>query len=85
MAIVRKSLKDIKASPPSIDPAKIDATTEEDLKRMAVEDGDDEATSSGGPSSTLRLRHGMTQEAFAAALRIPGQYASQLGARAGCA
>jgi putative transcriptional regulator len=74
MAIIRKSLKDLKASPPVINWAKIDATTEQEIERMVPEDGDDQATSSGevAPSvKTLRLRQEMTQEQFAAALRIP--------------
>ncbi len=74
MAVVRKSLIEIKASPPRVDRAKIDASTEEDIRRMAIEDGDDPDAPVEGfaPSvKTLRLRHEMTQEQFASALRIP--------------
>ena len=74
MAIVRKSLKDIAASPPDVDRAKIGATTEDDIRRHAIEDGQDPDSSAEGfaPSlKTLRLQHGLTQEQFAEALRIP--------------
>ena len=75
MAIIRKSLKDIKASPPAIDRAKIDATTEEDIRRMAVEDGEDQAISSGqfAPSvKTLRLRQEMDPRAVRRRPSHPG-------------
>lgn len=74
MAIVRKSLKDIKASRPAFDEARLAATTEAEICRHAIEDGDDPDApiSDFAPSAKiLRLRHGMTQERFAAALHIP--------------
>ncbi len=74
MAIVRKSLKEISAHPPKIGRAKFDAATEEDIRRMAIEDGEDPDAPLGdyAPSvKTLRLQHDMTQEQFAAALHIP--------------
>ena len=75
MAMVRKSLEDIKAAKPDIDRAKIDATTEADIRHHMIEDGED-------PNRELRVedifspqmirkRLGMTLEQFAAALRIP--------------
>jgi putative transcriptional regulator len=77
MAIVRKSLKEILASPPGsddVDWAKLRATTDEDIARQIAEDADT------APEVTLemliapanlRRRLGMTQEEFAAALGIP--------------
>ena len=77
MAIVRKSLKEILASPPGsddVDWAKLRATTDEDIARQIAEDPDT------APEVTLemliapanlRRRLDMTQEAFAAALGIP--------------
>lgn len=75
MAMARKSLKEIKASKPKMDRAKFDATTEEDIRRQMIEDGED-------PNHTvsieeiftpqvIRKRLKMTQEEFARALRIP--------------
>ena len=76
MAIVRKSLADIRANPPTIDRAKIDATTQEDIRRQMIEDGEDPDVESTGYAPVLPPRHvrkklGMTQEQFAAALNIP--------------
>ncbi len=74
MAIIRKSLDEIVASKPAIDKEKIRSFSEEDIQRMAVEDGevpDDELAVHAPSPKTLRLRHGMTQEQFASALRIP--------------
>jgi len=73
MAIVRKSLVDIKASRPKPDSRRIAATTEEDIRRQRIEDAEDlDAPETFAPSAkTLRLQHGMTQEQFAAALHIP--------------
>jgi putative transcriptional regulator len=74
MAIVRKTLDDIKASRPKSDRRRIAATSEEEIRRQRIEDGEDpEAPVEGfAPSAkTLRLQHGMTQEQFAAALHIP--------------
>jgi putative transcriptional regulator len=75
MAIVRKSLKQIKAAKPKLNAAKIDATTENDIRRHMIEDGED---SNYEPSiadiytpQVIRKRLGMTQEQFAHALRIP--------------
>jgi putative transcriptional regulator len=58
-----------------IDRAKIDATTEADIRRHMIEDGQDETNLSGFapviPPRLLRKRLGMTQMEFARALRIP--------------
>jgi putative transcriptional regulator len=61
---------------PRIDRAKIDATTEADIRRHMIEDGHDPATKLAGfapviPPQVLRKRLGLTQAEFARALRIP--------------
>jgi putative transcriptional regulator len=76
MAIVRKSLVDLKATRPKIDRAKMAATTESDINRHIVEDGQalDAALTGYAPTlpvQTIRRQLGMTQEQFAFALHIP--------------
>ncbi len=75
MAIVRASLKDILARPPQADWAKVDATTEQDLRRHMVEDGEDPdadlPNEQASSPAVLRAHLGMTQVAFARLLRIP--------------
>lgn len=73
MAIVRKTLDDIKASRPKSDRRRIAATSDEEIERHRIEDGEDLAAPQDfAPSAkTLRLQHGMTQEQFAAAMHIP--------------
>jgi putative transcriptional regulator len=75
MALVRKSLEEIKATESNIDRAKFDATSEEDIRRHIIEDGEDpdheiEVDDVFSPQ-VIRKRLGLTQEQFAAALRIP--------------
>ena len=75
MAITRMTLDEIKARPSKRDRAKIKATTEEDIRRHMIEDGED-------PDAELRKedvispwyirkRLGMSQQQFAATLGIP--------------
>ncbi|MBX9908946.1 MAG: helix-turn-helix domain-containing protein [Beijerinckiaceae bacterium] len=76
MAIVRKSLDEIKASARQIDLARLHAATEGDIHRHAIEDGQNPDEEPGGytpvlPARMVRKQLGMTQEAFAAALNIP--------------
>lgn len=75
MAIVRRTLAHIRRVKARIDRAKIDATTEADIRRHMIEDGQDETNLSGFapviPPRLLRKRLGMTQMEFARALRIP--------------
>lgn len=75
MAMVRKSLKAIKASRPKLDRARFEATTEKDVRRHMIEDGEDPDQ---GPvlekiysPQVVRKRLKMTQAEFARALRIP--------------
>ena len=76
MAREPMTLEQIKASRPKVDRAKIAATTEEDIRRHQIEDGED-------PDAPLppfrpvpdvraiRTQLGMTQEAFATAIGVP--------------
>jgi putative transcriptional regulator len=74
MAIVRKSLSEIKAGKPDVDWDKVRATTDEDITRQIAEEADTapEVTLDNliAPKN-LRRRLGMTQEQFAEALGIP--------------
>ena len=74
--IMRMTLDEIKASRPKVDRAKLDATTEEDIRRYQIEDGYDPDWEPARvevvePPQAIRKRLGMTQEQFAEALRIP--------------
>ena len=75
MAIVRRSMDDIRRLKPRINRAKIDATTEADIRRHQREDGQEDSDLGGFapvvPPQLLRKRLGMTQDEFARALRIP--------------
>jgi putative transcriptional regulator len=76
MATVRRTLEDIRRMKPWISRVKIDATTEADIRRHMIEDGQDPDSSLAGfapvvPPQLLRKRLGMTQPEFAKALRIP--------------
>jgi putative transcriptional regulator len=75
MAMVHKSLKEIKASKPKADRARFEATTEKDIRRQMIEDGEDPnhvlAVEEIYTPQVIRKRLKMTQEEFAHALRIP--------------
>lgn len=76
MAIVRRTLEEILASEPQVDHAKLAATTEDDIRRYMIEDGQDPDAEIGDfqvvyPPQAVRRELGMTQEEFAKALHIP--------------
>jgi putative transcriptional regulator len=75
MAITRMTLEQIKKNPSKLDHAKIDATTEEDIRRHMIEDGEDPDEEVVYEEvilpSAVRKRLGMTQEQFARILRVP--------------
>lgn len=75
MAVVRKTLEEIRAAAPKIDRAKMGATTEADIARYAAADGSEsDDTANFEPTvlvQSVRRQLGMTQAAFAEALRIP--------------
>ena len=75
MAITRMTTDQLKAAPSKMDRAKVAATTEADIRRHMIEDGED-------PSAPLRVqeiispadirrRMGMSQPEFAGTLGIP--------------
>lgn len=74
--MARMTLEEIKASRPKIDRARIEATTEVELARQMIEDGEDPDGEIGSfaedlPPARIRSRLGMSQAAFANALSIP--------------
>ncbi|RVU17819.1 helix-turn-helix domain-containing protein [Methylobacterium oryzihabitans] len=74
--MARLSLERLKAAPPVVDRAKIAATTEEDIRRQMVEDGEDPDAEPSGyrPAvsvTALRERLSMTQAVFARAIGVP--------------
>jgi putative transcriptional regulator len=75
MARVRRTMADIRQLKPRINRAKIAVTSEADIRRHMKEDGEREADIAAlapvVPPQWLRERLGMTQAAFARALRIP--------------
>jgi len=76
MALVRRTLDHVRRVKPRIDRAKIDSTTEADIRRHMIEDGQNPAGELAGfapviPPQVLRKHLGMTQADFARALRIP--------------
>ena len=76
MAIVRKSLDQILKEKPRVDRRRLTATTEEDIRRHAIEDGENPDAALGQfalviPVHAVRRKLGMTQEAFADLLKIP--------------
>jgi putative transcriptional regulator len=75
MALVRRTMENIRRLKPRINRAKIDATTEADIRRHMREEDQDETVLAGFapviPPQLLRKQLGMTQDEFARALRIP--------------
>jgi len=75
MAIIRRTMENIRRMKPRINRAKIDATSEADIRRNMREDGQDERDIADYtpviPPQVLRKRLRMTQAEFARALRIP--------------
>ena len=75
MALVRRSLEKIRRLKPRINRAKIDATTEADIRRHMREDDQAESQLAGFmpviPPQLVRKQLGLTQAQFAKALRIP--------------
>jgi len=74
MAIVRKSLSEIRAAKPKADRAKIKATTEGGIRRHMIEDGENPDAEPKAEDiftpAVVRKRLGMTQEQFGAAIGI---------------
>lgn len=73
---MERTLASIRASRPRMDRVKVEATTEEDIRRYMIEDGEDPDAELGSlklviPPAVLRQRLAMDQDAFAAALSVP--------------
>lgn len=75
MAMTRMTLDEIMSRPADVDREKIDATTEADIRRQMIEDGQDPDAPLDGlrflNPRDIRRRLGMTQKQFAAVLHIP--------------
>ncbi|MGI4945265.1 MAG: helix-turn-helix domain-containing protein [Janthinobacterium lividum] len=76
MAREPMTLEEIRASRPEVDRAKILATTEEDIRRHQVEDGEDPDVPLPPlrpvpDVRAIRTQLGMTQETFAKAIGVP--------------
>ncbi len=76
MAIVRKSLDDVRSEKPVVDRTKIAAATEHDIRRHGIEDGEDPDAPLAPfdlviPVHAVRRKLGMSQADFARALHIP--------------
>ena len=74
--MAKMSLNDLRTRPSTVDRAKLDATTDEDIRRHKDEDGyGDHAPSDAVrdvvPPKALRIRLALTQQEMADALRIP--------------
>ena len=74
--MARMTLEQVRDATPRVDRAKLDATTEEDIRRHMIEDRYDPDAEPGPAEMTVlpqaaRRKLNMTQEQFAAALRIP--------------
>lgn len=75
--MARMTLDEAMARPSTVDRAKLDATTDADIERYQREDGfepdaePDPAAFDVYPPQEVRRRLGLSQDAFAAALRIP--------------
>ena len=76
MAIVHRTLEQIRRMKPKTDRTKINKTTDADIRRHMVEDGQDHIGDLSNfapviPPQILRKHLGMTQSEFSKALRIP--------------
>ena len=76
MAREPMTLEEIRASRPKVDRSKIAATTEEDIRRHQVEDGEDSEAPlpplrPAPDVRAIRTQLGMTQDTFAKAIGVP--------------
>lgn len=75
--MARYTLEEILASPPDFDRAKFEATTEEDIRRHMIEDGQDpdeelpDTWELVVPPQRVREKLGMSQAEFAKAIKVP--------------
>jgi putative transcriptional regulator len=77
MAKSKLTLAEIMIRPPGADLAKVDATTEEDIRRHMTEDGYDPDETIRYEDiispSVIRKRLGMSQRQFAEAIHVPSR------------
>jgi putative transcriptional regulator len=76
MAIVHRALEQVRRMKPKADRTKINKTTDADIRRHMIEDGQGHAGDLSSfapvvPPQILRKHLGMTQSEFSKALRIP--------------
>ena len=75
MALVHRTMESVRRVKPRVNRAKIEATSEADIRRHMRADDQEETNLAGFtpviPPQLLRKRLGMTQGQFAKALRIP--------------
>ncbi|HEX8417805.1 MAG TPA: helix-turn-helix domain-containing protein [Methylobacterium sp.] len=74
--MARVSLDGLRANRPQADQAKLDATTEEDIRRHTIEDGGDPDEEPAGyrvmpAPAAIRRKLGVTQQDFADVLGVP--------------
>ena len=74
--MARVSLEQLRASRPQVERDKLDATTEADIRRHAIEDDQDPDAELSGYTlvpapAEIRKKLGATQQVFAEALRVP--------------
>jgi putative transcriptional regulator len=78
MAVVRRTITDLSHRRGRVDKTKLEATTEEDIRRYMIEDGEDDPDASAtrlpavsALPAAVRAKLGMSQSAFAAAIQVP--------------
>lgn len=76
MAVVRRSLEQLRAGKPGVDRAKLEASSEQDIRRHQIEDGQDPDAPLRGftwnvPARAARRKLNMTQDEMATLLHIP--------------
>jgi len=77
MAVIRRSLDEIRRGAGRIDRAKVAATTEADIRRHMIEDGENPDAPMPRELhpyisvAVVRAKLGMSQSEFAAAIRVP--------------
>ena len=75
MAIIRKTMNDIRVNPSRLDHARLKAATEPDIRRYSIEDGENPDASADGLTlnlaSAVRASLGMTQVEASRRFKIP--------------
>ncbi len=76
--IKRVTLEELRKRKPDVDRAKLDATTEEDIRQQMIEDGEDPDTEPDPakvrlvvPAAKVRDKLGLSQHEFADLIKVP--------------